>query len=239
MSFLALVAVDAVAQTPVSASGDTLKAGVEEAKPTTAPPQAPPTAAPVDTMTAAQRIRRERASAMTYALSIGVGSSLNIAPEPFTDEYDPSFGLLVDFGVRRWDLEASLSFDYNFFFATGTEPVDINVLTMFLNLKLRPLKTTARPYLIGCAGYFRSWIVNDLDPANPPQTVETEVTGGDNEYLENVLGYGGGAGVEVEIDKTRRIFLEARYVIGQTRQTYQAANMELVPVRIGLTWEFR
>jgi hypothetical protein len=71
-----------------------------------------------------------------------------------------------------------------------------------------------------CGGYFRQWIVN-LD------------------YTENVLGYGGGAGVEMGIDKTRRLFLDVRYIEGQTRETQDQANTEIIPVRLGVTWEFK
>ena len=176
---------------------------------------------------------------MAYVISLGLGTTVTSAPEAFTEEYTPTFGFYVDGGVRRWELELTLSFDYSFFFTDLEAPDDMNVMNLFLNLKYRPLKTTARPYVLGCAGWFRSWIVDELDPNNPPQTVALEVTSGnDNFYEENVLGYGVGGGVEIEIDKIRRIWLEARYVEGQTRLTQNKENMALIPVRLGLTWEF-
>jgi Outer membrane protein beta-barrel domain len=205
---------------------------------TTAKPPSP-AAAPADTLTAAQRIRRSQSKQMTYVMSLGLGSSLNLDPDAFTDEYDPSFGLYLDGGVRRWKLELTLSFDYNFFFTNRPRPDDLNIFNLFLNLKYRPLKSTARPYVLGCAGWFRSWIVDPLDPNDPPDTFAPEVTSGDdNDYEENVLGYGVGGGVEVEIDNRRRIFLEGRYIEGQTRLTEGKENLVLIPIRLGLTWEF-
>jgi hypothetical protein len=238
-------AADAVAQyqtppppprdTPRDASADTLQSGAEVER--TAPGQmAQP--APADTMTAAARIRRAQTGKMTYVISLGLGSSINKEPEAFTEEYDPSFGLYLDGGVRRWEFELTLSFDYNFFFTTRPDPEDMSIMNLFLNLKYRPLKTTARPYVLACGGLFRSWIVDELNPADPPKTVAHEVESGDNFYEENVLGYGVGGGIEIEMDKTRRIFFEGRYVQGQTRETQKKANMAIIPVRIGLTWEF-
>jgi hypothetical protein len=61
---------------------------------------------------------------------------------------------------------------------------------------------------------------------------------GDLFYDENVLGYGVGGGIEVELDKVRRLFLEGRYIEGQTRETQERANMVILPFRLGLTWEF-
>jgi hypothetical protein len=224
-------------QKPVSASGDTLKAGEEQpAAQPTAPAQTQ--AAPADTMTAAARIKKAQGGEMMYSLSLGLGTALPQDPPAFPDEYDASFNFLFDFGVRRWNFDASLSFDYNFFFTTLQEPDDMNILMIFLNLKYLFLKSGARPYAVVCGGYFRSWIVDDLDPNNPPQTVAYEVQGGDNQYTENVLGYGGGGGVEIEIDRVRRIFFDVRYIEGQTRQTQNHANMVITPARLGLTWVF-
>jgi hypothetical protein len=42
--------------------------------------------------------------------------------------------------------------------------------------------------VLACAGYWRSWIVDELDPADPPETFEFETQAGDNVYTENVLG---------------------------------------------------
>lgn len=218
-----------------SADGDTLRPGAMATPPATQPK---PAAAPADTMTAAQRIRAAQSSQMSYVISLALGSSINQSPEAFTEEYNPSFGFYVDGGVRKWELELTLSFDYNFFFTNLQAPDDMNIFNLFVNLKYRPLKTTARPYVLGCIGWFRSWIVDELDPANPPQTVINEVAGGDLYYDENVLGYGVGGGVEIEIDKLRRIFFEVRYVQGQTRETPQHENMTIIPMRLGLTWEF-
>jgi opacity protein-like surface antigen len=233
---------DAVAQEkPVSASGDTLK--TEEPPTQQPPPSLAPTtttttpAQQPDTLTAAARIRRAQTDRMTYAFSLGVGTSFNREPDAFTEEYDPSLGIYLGGGVRRWGAELSLSFDYNFFFTNRQKPEDLNVFNLFLNLKYLPIHTTARPYVVGSVGWFRSWIVDPLDPDDPPLTVVHEVEGGDNTYSENVLGYAVGAGVEIEIDETRRIFLEARYVQGQTRETQDRANMLIIPVRLGLTWE--
>jgi opacity protein-like surface antigen len=247
LSVLTTLAADAVAQytpppppprsqQPAEASNDSLK--TETQQPPPAQTQTPPaTQAQPDTLTAAARIRRAETEKMTYAISLGLGTSFNQDPQAFADEYDPSLGFYVGGGVRRWGGELSLSFDYNFFLTNRQKPEDMNVFNLFLNLKFLPLKTTARPYVVGSIGWFRSWIVDPLDPEDPPQTVAHEVEGGDNDYGENVLGYGVGAGVEIEIDKTRRIFFEARYVQGQTRETQNAENMLIIPVRIGLTWE--
>lgn len=233
---------------PREASGDTLKTGTEA---TTTPPKAAPATAPTptDTLTASARIRRAQKEKTTYAISFALGSAFGAygghnqsdpattLGDVFSDEFDPSFGLYLGAGARRWDLELSLSFDFNFFFTTRQNPEDLNTVNLFLNLKYLPLHSTARPYVLACAGYWRSWIVDPLDPNDLPQTVMYVGEGGDYVYQENVLGYGGGVGVEVEIDKTRRIFLEARYVQGQTRQTYQHENLAIIPVRLGLTWE--
>jgi len=247
MFFLTAWTVDAVAQyekpttppttPPQETPPDTLGQGAADAKSArrTPPGQA---AAPADTMTAAQRIRKAQAAKMTYVFSLGLGPAINSAPDAFTEEYNPGFGFYLDGGVRRWDLELALSFDYNFFFTNLADPVDMNVMNLFLTLKYRPVKTTARPYVLGCAGWFRSWIVDELDPDDPPETVVYETQAGDNFYSENVLGYGVGGGIEVEIDKVRRIWFEGRYIQGQTRETQNHANMVVIPLRLGLTWEF-
>jgi hypothetical protein len=205
--------------------------------PPAATPQAAP-AAPADTMTAAQRIRRAQTDQMSYVISFGLGTAINHSPDAFTEEYDPSFGFYLDGGVRRWQLEATLSFDFNFFFTNRQNPEDMNIFCLFLNLKYRPLQSKVRPYVLGCGGWFRSWIVDELDPNNPPQTVVHEEETGDLFYDENVLGYGVGGGIEVELDKVRRLFLEGRYIEGQTRETQERANMVILPFRLGLTWEF-
>jgi hypothetical protein len=237
--FAAAWTTDVVAQEPADASGDTLK--TEEPEPAATQQRAPgqqTQPAPADTMTAAARIKQAQKDETVFALSLGLGTALPQEPPAFPDEYDASFNFLLNFGARRSNFEASLCFDYNFFFTTLQKPDDMNIMMLFLNLKYLFLKSTARPYVVVCGGWFRSWIVDDLDPNNPPLTVEYEVQGGDNTYGENVLGYGGGGGVEIEIDKVRRIFFDVRYVEGQTRQTQQHANMVIIPVRFGLTWVF-
>jgi hypothetical protein len=110
-------------------------------------------------------------------------------------------------------------------------------MNLFLNLKYQPVGTSVRPYALACGGWFRSWIVDPLEPDDYPLTVEHYLDGGDDTYEENVLGYGFGVGVEIEIDKTRRIYFEGRAVEGQTRETQDRANLSTVPLRVGLTWE--
>lgn len=220
---------------PNSAAADTLGRTPPPSMPGTA--STPPATTPADTMTAASQIRRAQKSEMSYVFSLGLGTAVNSAPEAFTEEYDPAFGIYIDGGVRRWELEFTMSFDFNFFFTNLQNPDDLSIMNLFLNLKYRPLKTTARPYVLVCGGYWRSWIVDDLDPADPPETFEYETQSGDNSYTENVLGYGIGGGIEIEMDKTRRIFFEVRYVQGETRETQNHENMVIMPIRLGLTWE--
>lgn len=222
---------------PNSAAADTLGRTPPPSMPkTTSAPPAPMTS-PADTMTAASQIRRAQKSQMSYVFSLALGTAINNGPDAFTEEYGPGFGLYVDGGVRRWELELTMSFEIGFFFTNRQQPDDLSVMNLFMNLKYRPLKTTARPYVLACAGYWRSWIVDELDPADPPETFEYETQSGDLAYSENVLGYGVGGGVEIEIDKTRRIFFEGRHVQGQTRQTQGHDNMVIIPIRLGLTWE--
>lgn len=164
---------------------------------------------------------------IVYSASIGLGSSFPFNPDEFTDNWDPSFGLGFDVGAARGLLELSADFDYSFYLAETIQPIDVNIFTAFLQLTIKPLDTTARPYVFVGGGYFRYWIV-DLD------------------VYENVLGYGGGAGVEVEIDDARRIFLEGRSVQGRTRidrvredlPSFRKANTEIISVRTGITFVF-
>jgi len=204
------------AQPPVSAAEDTLKTTGEE-KPAT------PTAALPDTITAGARSRRVRTTGRTIhpVFSLGLGSAVNYQPDSFADNYDPSLGVLVSGGARRGPFILAASFDYNFFFASGTTPNDLNVLMMFADFKYTPFSGEARPYLLVCGGLYRTWIV-------------------DEDYTEMVLGYGGGAGVEINIGETRRLFLEGRYIQGQTRErTEEKANTEVIPFRFGVTWEIQ
>ena len=156
---------------------------------------------------------------LRYAFSLGIGSAYPFNPNSFEANYDPSFGMMLDLGAAKQWVEASGTFDYSFFMNNGTTPDDANIMTLFMTVKVKPLKTSVRPYILVTGGWFRYWIVN-LD------------------ITENVIGYGGGVGIEVEIGKTRRLFLEAKHVQGQTRSTEQQANTEIIPVRFGVTWSF-
>jgi hypothetical protein len=233
MAFLAAVCVSvgtfaattALAQeTSPPAPADTLKTDAPAAPAAPAPaPQATTTPARADTAAAAgARSRRARASegGMSFVFSLGLGSAINQEPDSFRSDYDPAFGVVLSGGARRSGVTLAATFDYNFFFAGGSVPNDLNILMIFLDVKYMPVHSTARPYLLACGGYYRTWVV-------------------DTDYLESVLGYGGGVGVEVEIDRTRRLFFEGRYVQGQTRETDLAANTEVIPFRLGVTWEFR
>jgi hypothetical protein len=205
---------------PTDASGDTLR--------TDAPaPQATPAAEPDTTAASRARERRARSTEdqLRYIFSLGVGAGIEYKPDVLKENYDPLFGLTLAFGARRYGVTAAVNAGYNFYLAKGVVPNDLNILTVFLDLRYSPTHSKARPYLVVCGGYWRQWVV-DLD------------------YTENVLGYGGGAGVEVEIDRTKRLFLDARYIQGQTRQIEPgindgAYNTEIIPIRLGLTWEFR
>jgi hypothetical protein len=174
---------------------------------------------------------REDDNAIRFNASVGIGTAFPFNPDEFDEGWNPSFGLMVDVGASRSLLELSANVDYSFFLAEGQErtqedilggspiPSDANVLTVFLNLKIKPLKSVVRPYILVGAGYFRYWIV-------------------DQGLYENAIGFGGGAGVEVEIDKSRRIFMEGKNLHGRTRETARRANLELIPVRVGITFVF-
>jgi hypothetical protein len=236
VAFLAAVCIStgiclatALAQTappppPTDAAGDTVKTGTPEATQNTATP-----AAEADTTAAADaRTRRMRTASQDerrYIFSLGIGSGVEYKPDEFKENYSPAFGLLLAFGVRQHGVTVATSFGYNFFLAEGVVPNDLSILTIFLDLRYSPTKSKARPYILVCGGYWRQWVV-DLD------------------YTENVLGYGGGAGVEVEIDRTKRLFLDARYIQGQTRTVepginIDQANTEIIPIRLGVTWEIQ
>jgi hypothetical protein len=200
---------------PSDASGDTLKTN-EPAKP------APPAAAP-DTLSAGAKARRAHmtpGSARTYVFSLGIGSASNYKPDDFNENFSPSFGMMLTFGARQSGFTAALNLNYNFFLANGTTPNDLNIGTIFGELQYGPGKSKARPYIVVCGGYFRQWIV-DLD------------------YTEGVLGYGGGAGVTMKIGNTRELFLDGRYIEGQTRKTQDQSNTVIIPVRFGVTWEIK
>ena len=158
---------------------------------------------------------------LQYTASVGVGAGFPYNPEAFKDNWDPSFGLLLDFGVGKSLLEASASMDYNFFLSNSDMPDDVNVLALFANLKIKPIsKTSVRPYLLLCGGYFRYWIV-DLG------------------LYDNSIGFGGGAGVELEMNDEQRLFVEVKNIIGRTRGTNPTkANTEYIPIRVGITFVF-
>jgi len=201
------------AQAPVEASGDTLTTGLQE-KPAEAE-------AAADTAAAGARSRRAAAKTQptSVVISLGLGSAVNYAPDSFADGYDPSLGMMLSGGIRRWGVTITATADYNFFFSAGTETNDLNVLMLFGDLRYVPVNTTVRPYVLVCGGLYRTWIV-DLD------------------YTENVIGYGAGAGVEFAIGENRLLFIEGRYVNGQTRErTEQKVNTEVIPFRLGITWE--
>jgi hypothetical protein len=204
--------------TPVSAAGDSLSATGEEVKPTTG--GAGPTEMTADT-TVVRRVHSSK-DRMMYYMSLGIGSSINYLPDEFKDNYDPAFGIRVGTGISRHSLRLGVNFSYNFFLSNGPTtlyPDDLNILTIFAELKYVPGTKTVRPYIMASGGYYRQWIVNA-------------------EYTENVLGYGAGAGIELTIDKVRHLFLEGRYIQGQTRETQNKANTESIPLTLGVVWVF-
>jgi len=206
---------------PAPAPSDTTTGDSPQAPAAPTSTTATPAAAAPDTTGAGAKARRAHVTEgqITYFVSLGLGSAINYNPDSFADNYSPSMGTVLSVGGRRYGVTVAVTFDYNFFFANGTTPDDLNILTIFADLRYAPVHSTARPYLIVCGGYYRQWIV-------------------DTGYTENVLGYGGGAGVELELDKARRIFLEGRYIQGQTRELDETkANTEVIPFRLGVTWE--
>jgi hypothetical protein len=208
---------------PSDAADDTLKSKGETSP--VAPvnePKAAPAPAASDTMSAAAKRRAHfgTENPRQFVFSLGLGSGINYQPEEFKNDYSPSFGGMMAFGVRQYGFQAGVHFGYNFYSRHGLVPNDLNIFTIMAELQFAPTKSRARPYLVVCGGYFRQWIV-DLD------------------YTENVLGYGGGAGVEMALDKTRRLFLDVRYIEGQTRQTQDQSNTVIIPIRLGVNWAFR
>jgi len=167
---------------------------------------------------------QRRGKTWQFSTSIGLGTGIPLVPDAFESGWDPSFGAVLDVAVQRKILEMSVSFDYNFFLSNGLDPDDINILTAFVNLKIKPIaKASVRPYLIIGAGYFRSWIV-DLN------------------IYENTTGYQGGAGVEVDIGKTQRLFLDGKQIMGRTREATiynpEKDNLTYIAIRFGLTFLF-
>jgi hypothetical protein len=48
----------------------------------------------------------------------------------------------------------------------------------------------------------------------------------------------------MELDRTRRLFVEGRYIQGRTRKNQPNVNSDMsnatiVPFRLGVTWEFK
>lgn len=202
---------------PTDAAGDTMQ--------TNAPQQTAPSAAVDTTGNAAANAARERRmraneNQRSYIIQLGIGSGIELGPEEIKDNFSPLFGAMLAFGARQYGFTAAVNMGFNFFLAEGTVPNDLNILTIFADIRYSPTRSKARPYLVVCGGYWRQWIV-DLD------------------YTENVLGFGGGAGLEIEIDRVKRLFFDVRYIEGQTRGTELEENTELLPMRLGVTWEIR
>jgi hypothetical protein len=162
-----------------------------------------------------------RSGGIQYGVSIGLGTGFPVAPDQFENHWDPSFGAVLDVSAQKNLLEVSVSADYNFFLSKGLEPDDVNILTLFLNVKIKPIaKASVRPYILLGAGYYRYWIV-------------------DVGITDNTTGYQGGAGVEIDISKTQQLFLDVKQVVGRTRGVnLDNANTRYVPVRFGLTFLF-
>jgi hypothetical protein len=202
------------------ASGDTLRTKSE--------PAPKKEAAAADTMSASAKARRgtlTTGNTRSTVLSLALGSAMNKKPDEFNSNFSPSLGAMFAVGARQHGVQLAINFNYNFFLAHGTVPNDLSVFMIFADLEYFVTKSKARPYVLLCGGYYRQWIVN-LD------------------YTENVLGYGGGAGVEMALDKTRKLFVEGRYVEGRTRKIQDKVNADMsntvvVPFRIGVTWELK
>lgn len=156
-----------------------------------------------------------------FSTSIGLGTGFPTSPDAFQNNFDPSFGAVLDVEAQWRMIAVSAAADYNFFFSKDLNPNDANVLAVFLNLKIKPIaKASVRPYLLVGGGYFRYWIV-DLN------------------LTENTTGYQGGAGLEIDISKTQRLFIDAKQVVGRTRESNpRGENTTYIPVRLGLTFLF-
>ncbi len=157
---------------------------------------------------------------LVWGLSVGLGSGAPVNDQ-FDASFNPGFGALLDASVRKGWVELAADFDYSFFFREGIDPRDANVSNAFLLVKIKPLRSKARPYVLAGGGYYRYWIV-------------------DENLYEGVLGAAAGVGVEAEINKHQHIFLEFKYTQGRTREANaDRANTEAVVGRLGLTWLFR
>jgi len=160
-----------------------------------------------------------------YTFKLGVGSGFPIAPDGFKDDWNPAFGLGFAVGAQKEMVEVAADFNFDFFVEdAGVEllPDDINVLTIFLTVKIKPIETRARPYIMGGGGYYRFWSVSP-------------------DIYENMLGYTGGAGLEVELNKKQQLFLEGRYLVGRLRLRElgnEIANIETISARLGISWIF-
>ena len=215
---LATASAQDLAPPPTDAADDSVKTKAPE-------PEPKAETAPQDTTTAPVRRVRVDESQRSYIISLGIGSGVEYKPDEFADNYSPAFGITTAFGVRKSGITLAANFGYNFFLANGTVPNDLSILAMFLDVRFTPMRSKARPYILVCGGYWRQWIV-DLD------------------YTEGVLGFGGGGGVEIQLDQTKRLFIDIRYIEGQTREFQEnvnesAANTVIIPARLGVTWEIR
>jgi hypothetical protein len=202
---------------PLAAANDSLKTTAETPAPTTG--GSGPTEMHSEP---AEEVAGTAEKSVHYYFSLGMGSTYNYRPIAFREDYSPAFGIAIAGGAAWRDFRFGASFAYNFFFSQGATtlyPDDLNCGTAFLEVQYGPTRTQARPYILACGGYYRQWIINA-------------------HYAELVLGYGGGAGVDLEIDKARHLFLEGRFIQGRTRETEKQANTVIVPFRIGVSWIF-
>ncbi|HET6350446.1 MAG TPA: hypothetical protein VFH88_15320 [Candidatus Krumholzibacteria bacterium] len=205
---------------PAEASGDTLKT-TGETKAAPAEPAAPAATDSISAGARARRVHMRNQNPRSFVISLGLGSGVEYRPLYFKDNFKPAFGGVLGVGVRQYGFTAGVRAGFNMYFANGVVPNDLNIFTVFADLSYSPFHSTATPYLVVCGGYYRQWIVN-------------------LNYTENVLGYGGGAGVEIKIDKVRRLFIDGRFIQGRTREFEPTqANTETFPIRFGITWELK
>jgi len=158
-------------------------------------------------------------SDLKYSINFGVGGATILQPDEFEENYNPAFGLLLDVGAQKGWLEVLADFDFSFFLRKGAVPDDMNILNAFLMFKFKPLESKARPYLLVGGGYYRFWIW-DLN------------------IFENTTGYAFGAGLEMELNRKQRLFLEGKIVNGRTDLTPDKSNIQTIPIRLGLSWVF-
>lgn len=189
---------------------------------------------------------------LNYSLSIGLGTGLPLKPDKdFSDDWKGSFGAQLEAMASRSLVGVGITFDYNFMTienSSDATPEDINILTVFLNVRIKPIeKSAVRPYIIGGGGLYRFWIVN---VTNPDRTVTS--------LYKNAIGYGAGAGIELDLGDNRAIYVEARNIIGRVNTierdsgqkrpdgsrilvpfvNLKKENIHHVPVRLGVTFVF-